>query len=79
MFSPGGNVIYVSGVLYNGIITRWGCRPVGCLGGVITAIGILLSAFAPTFYFLYLSLGLLCGMLPFAKTTGIQQLNTSES
>ncbi|XP_068919247.1 monocarboxylate transporter 11 [Petaurus breviceps papuanus] len=53
--------------------TRWGARPVVMLGGIITSLGFILSAFASSLLHLYLGLGLLAGSgwaLVFAPALG---------
>ncbi|XP_015420199.1 PREDICTED: monocarboxylate transporter 11 [Myotis davidii] len=41
--------------------TRWGARPVVMIGGVLTSLGFLFSAFAGSLLHLYLGLGVLAG------------------
>lgn len=41
--------------------TRWGSRPVVMVGGVLTSLGFVFSAFAGSLLHLYLGLGLLAG------------------
>ncbi|XP_043819512.1 monocarboxylate transporter 11 [Dromiciops gliroides] len=53
--------------------TRWGARPVVMVGGIITSLGFILSAFASSLLHLYLGLGLLAGSgwaLVFAPALG---------
>ncbi|VTJ65964.1 Hypothetical predicted protein [Marmota monax] len=53
--------------------TRWGARPVVMVGGVLTSLGFVLSAFARSLLHLYLGLGLLAGAgwaLVFAPALG---------
>ncbi|XP_001370489.4 monocarboxylate transporter 11 [Monodelphis domestica] len=53
--------------------TRWGARPVVMVGGTITSLGFILSAFASSLLHLYLGLGLLAGSgwaLVFAPALG---------
>lgn len=41
--------------------TRWGARPVVMVGGVLTSLGFVFSAFARSLLHLYLGLGVLAG------------------
>uniref|UniRef100_A0A2K6FIL6 Monocarboxylate transporter 11 n=1 Tax=Propithecus coquereli TaxID=379532 RepID=A0A2K6FIL6_PROCO len=53
--------------------TRWGARPVVMVGGVLTSLGFVFSAFARSLVHLYLGLGLLAGSgwaLVFAPALG---------
>ncbi|XP_038183072.1 monocarboxylate transporter 11 isoform X2 [Arvicola amphibius] len=53
--------------------TRWGARPVVMVGGVLTSLGLVFSAFARSLLHLYLGLGLLAGSgwaLVFAPSLG---------
>ncbi|XP_038941398.1 monocarboxylate transporter 11 isoform X8 [Rattus norvegicus] len=53
--------------------TRWGARPVVMVGGVLTSLGLVFSAFARSLLHLYLGLGLLAGSgwaLVFAPALG---------
>nr|KAF6305495.1 solute carrier family 16 member 11 [Pipistrellus kuhlii] len=53
--------------------TRWGARPVVMIGGVLTSLGFLFSAFAGSLLHLYLGLGVLAGSgwaLAFAPALG---------
>ncbi|XP_062030958.1 monocarboxylate transporter 11 [Lepus europaeus] len=53
--------------------TRWGSRPVVMVGGVLTSLGFVFSAFAGSLLHLYLGLGLLAGSgwaLAFAPALG---------
>ncbi|XP_004594972.2 LOW QUALITY PROTEIN: monocarboxylate transporter 11 [Ochotona princeps] len=53
--------------------TRWGSRPVVMVGGVLTSLGFVFSAFAGSLLHLYLGLGLLAGCgwaLAFAPALG---------
>ncbi|XP_055971029.1 monocarboxylate transporter 11 isoform X2 [Sorex fumeus] len=53
--------------------TRWGARPVVMVGGILTSLGLVFSAFARSLLHLYLGLGLLAGSgwaLVFAPAVG---------
>ncbi|XP_036891306.1 monocarboxylate transporter 11 isoform X1 [Sturnira hondurensis] len=53
--------------------TRWGARPVVMIGGILTSLGFVFSAFAGSLLHLYLSLGVLAGSgwaLVFAPALG---------
>ncbi|KAB1266241.1 Monocarboxylate transporter 11 [Camelus dromedarius] len=53
--------------------TRWGARPVVMVGGVLTSLGLVFSAFAHSLLHLYLGLGVLAGFgwaLVFAPALG---------
>lgn len=41
--------------------TRWGARPVVMVGGVLTSLGFVFSAFAHSLLHLYLGMGVLAG------------------
>ncbi|XP_077021816.1 monocarboxylate transporter 11 isoform X2 [Tamandua tetradactyla] len=59
------------------LTTRWGARPVVMVGGVLTSLGLVLSAFAGSLLHLYLGLGLLAGSgwsLVFAPALGTLSL-----
>uniref|UniRef100_A0A8C3VKW5 Monocarboxylate transporter 11 n=1 Tax=Catagonus wagneri TaxID=51154 RepID=A0A8C3VKW5_9CETA len=57
--------------------TRWGARPVVMVGGVLTSLGLVFSAFARSLLHLYLGLGVLAGSgwaLVFAPALGTLSL-----
>lgn len=41
--------------------TRWGARPIVMVGGILTSLGFVFSAFARSLLHLYLGLGVLAG------------------
>lgn len=49
------------GPVGSALSTRWGARPVVMVGGVLTSLGLVFSAFARSLLHLYLGLGLLAG------------------
>ncbi|ELW63628.1 Monocarboxylate transporter 11 [Tupaia chinensis] len=61
------------GPVGSALSTRWGARPVVMVGGVLTSLGFVFSAFARSLLHLYLGLGLLAGSgwaLVFAPALG---------
>lgn len=53
----------ILGPLGSALSTRYGARPVVMAGGFLAGMGFLLGAFATRLSHLYLSVGLLAGML----------------
>lgn len=49
------------GPVGSALSTRWGARPVVMIGGLLTSLGFLCSAFAGSLLHLYLALGVLAG------------------
>ncbi|ELK29344.1 Monocarboxylate transporter 11 [Myotis davidii] len=59
------------GPVGSALSTRWGARPVVMIGGVLTSLGFLFSAFAGSLLHLYLGLGVLAAFLVFALGTAL--------
>ncbi|KAL8608637.1 hypothetical protein ACOMHN_002866 [Nucella lapillus] len=57
-----GAVYQVSGPMTAFLVQRWGCRLVGLCGGVIAALGVAASAFAPNIHLFILGFGLVAGV-----------------
>ena len=49
------------GPVGSALSTRWGARPVVMVGGVLTSLGFVFSAFAHSLLHIYLGLGVLAG------------------
>lgn len=49
------------GPVGSALSTRWGARPVVMVGGILTSLGFIFSAFAGSLLHLYLGLGVLAG------------------
>ncbi len=57
-----GFMVYFTGVLAAPLIEHYSYRTIAITGSVISACGMLLSAFSPNIYLLYLTYGLLTGL-----------------
>jgi len=53
---------FLFGPLVSGLALRYGCRVVGCAGGIISALGLLLTSFANSIYVIYVTYSLLWGL-----------------
>ncbi|KAG8193736.1 hypothetical protein JTE90_005034 [Oedothorax gibbosus] len=53
---------YISGPFASCLVNRFGCRKVSVTGSLISTSGILLSLAMPRIEYLYLTMGLLCGI-----------------
>ncbi|XP_045054979.2 monocarboxylate transporter 11 isoform X2 [Desmodus rotundus] len=73
---PGGGTemeTSLTGPVGSALSTRWGARPVVMIGGILTSLGFVFSAFAGSLLHLYLGLGVLAGSgwaLVFAPALG---------
>ena len=51
----------ITGPISSMLTNKYGCRPVIMLGGVISSIGLSISYFAPSIYYLFFTFGALAG------------------
>ena len=57
------NVLFISGPLASIMTNRFGHRNIVMLGGILTTIGMCISAYATDIYFLYFSYGVITGKI----------------
>jgi len=48
----------ITGPIASALCNRFSCRSAVIVGGLITAVGVLISGFTPNLWFLYFSYGL---------------------
>ncbi len=57
-----GFMVYFTGVLAAPLIKKYSYRNIAIIGSVLSALGMVSSAFVPNIYFLYVTYGLMSGL-----------------